>query len=102
MPTPVAHSIVGLTISSTSKYGKIFNNKVLNLILIVFVSVVPDLDLIPGIFTGVMFKYHHGVSHSFFFAIVFGFLLSLIIFIFPYFFVCCHIFLSCDIRPFCL
>ena len=82
MPTPVAHCIFGLIISSTSSYGKIFKNKFLNFFLIIFVTVAPDFDFIPGIFAGFLFKYHHGISHSFFFGIVFSFLLSFIIYLF--------------------
>ena len=82
MPTPIAHSLVGFIISSVSPYGRVFENNLLNFFLIIFVSVLPDLDLLPGMISGVMFKYHHGITHSFFAALVISFLLSFIIYIF--------------------
>lgn len=83
MPSPVSHCIVGLCYSSNSekKILRIFNKNILNYFLIMFVSVAPDLDFIPGIFVGIPSKFHHGISHSFFFAVVFGFILSSIIYL---------------------
>ena len=84
MPSPIAHSIVGLSISSNSEKGvkNIFKNRFLNYLLIIFVSVVPDFDIIPGFFVGLPSKYHHGMTHSFFSGIVFALLFSLLIYLF--------------------
>ena len=54
----------------------------LNYFLIIFVSVVPDFDIIPGFFVGLPSKYHHGMTHSFFSGIVFALLFSLLIYLF--------------------
>ncbi len=84
MPSPISHFVVGLCYSSNSEKEvlRIFNRNILNYFLIMFVSVAPDLDIIPGFFAGMPSKFHHGISHSFFFAVVFGFILSSIIYLF--------------------
>ena len=59
-----------------------FENNILNILLFCFVCVAPDLDIIPGIIAGMPALYHHGISHSFGFAFLFGFVLSSVIYIF--------------------
>ncbi|NVM03603.1 MAG: metal-dependent hydrolase [Candidatus Helarchaeota archaeon] len=84
MPSPIAHSIVGLSIASNSEKGviKVFKNSFLNYLLIIFVSLVPDFDIIPGFFVGLPAKYHHGITHSFISGIVFALLFSSLIYLF--------------------
>jgi len=84
MPSPIAHSIVGLCYASNSfkAVTGVFKNNILNYFLIIFISVVPDLDVIPGFFVGMPSKYHHGFTHSFFVAVVFGFILSSLFYLF--------------------
>jgi len=84
MPSPIAHSIVGLSIVSNSEKDvkNVFKNNFLSYFLIIFVSIVPDFDIIPGILVGLPSKYHHGVTHSFISGIVFALLFSLLIFLF--------------------
>ena len=84
MPSPIAHSIVGLSFASVSKCGvaRVFKNNTLNFLLICFVCAAPDLDIIPGIVVGLPALYHHGISHSFGFALLFGFILSSVIYVF--------------------
>ena len=67
--------------TSFSQMSCDFRDNFLNYILIMFVSVVPDLDIVPGFIAGFPSKYHHGITHSFFSAIVFGFLLSWLIYL---------------------
>ncbi|MCK4965419.1 metal-dependent hydrolase, partial [bacterium] len=84
MPSPIAHSIVGFSFASVSKCGvaRVFKNNTLNFLLICFVCAAPDLDIIPGIVVGLPALYHHGISHSFGFALLSGFCLSSVIYIF--------------------
>jgi hypothetical protein len=42
-------------------------------------SIVPDLDFLPGILIGKMGAFHHGISHSLAFAILFGVLVFLFV-----------------------
>jgi membrane-bound metal-dependent hydrolase YbcI (DUF457 family) len=90
MPSPIAHSLIGICLGASSNEGiiNIFQKKYLNYLLIIFISVTPDLDVIPGFFVGLPTKYHHGITHSFFSAIIFGLLFSYLIYIFKkkYFF----------------
>jgi membrane-bound metal-dependent hydrolase YbcI (DUF457 family) len=90
MPSPIAHSLFGICLGASSKKEviNIFQNNYLNYLLIIIISVIPDLDVIPGFFVGLPAKYHHGLSHSFFSAIIFGLLFSYLIYIFKkkYFF----------------
>jgi membrane-bound metal-dependent hydrolase YbcI (DUF457 family) len=90
MPSPIAHSLIGIFLGISLKEGiiNIFQKKYLNYLLIIFISVIPDLDVIPGFFAGLPAKYHHGISHSFFSAIIFGLLFSYLIYVFKknYFF----------------
>lgn len=81
MPSPIAHSAIGYVVYRI--YGKQtpYLNKSLfgvlpRLLLITMVlSLLPDLDSIPGIVLGDFGRYHNSATHSF----IVGFLVSLII-----------------------
>lgn len=83
MPSPISHSIIGICLGASSREGiiNIFQKNYLNYLLIIFISVVPDFDVLPGLLVGLPAKYHHGVSHSFFSAIIFGLLASYLIYV---------------------
>lgn len=49
--------------------------------LYLFVANAPDIDFIPGFFTGDPSRYHHGVSHSIGFTVLFAAALSLFLYL---------------------
>jgi inner membrane protein len=46
--------------------------------LYLFAANAPDLDFLPGLFTGDLGQFHHGPSHSIAFAVVFGILAAVV------------------------
>ncbi|HDL19588.1 MAG TPA: metal-dependent hydrolase [Bacteroidetes bacterium] len=69
MPTPVGHSLIGL-ILYYSFFKRKKPGKWITLFLIIFVSILPDFDFLPGILVREPNKFHHGFSHSFGFALL--------------------------------
>jgi len=65
MPTPIGHTLAGsaLALSATQAKSRWL------LIFIVFFSILPDLDVIPGLFVGDVNRYHRLFSHSFLFIV---------------------------------
>ncbi len=72
MPSPIAHSLMGYLIyrvtTKTFKWRKRYI-----VLLYIFLANIPDLDFIPGLFVGSASRYHHGISHSIGFALIFAF-----------------------------
>lgn len=67
MPTPVAHSIISLSLSNKKPAGSsVFKWLAFWVVLGNFA----DFDFLPGIMIGDPNRYHHGLSHSILFAIV--------------------------------
>ena len=76
MPSPIGHSLVGLTVHlATSRQDQSFCWR--RMALCVFAANAPDLDFIPGLLAGEPDRFHHGASHSLGFAVVFAILISL-------------------------
>ena len=68
MPSPVGHSIIGLTVFQALKpRAQRWTAAVVCLVLAA--SVLPDLDFLPGFVVGAPNRYHHGISHSLGFAV---------------------------------
>ena len=70
MPSPLGHGILGTAIylagtNAESRSRALF-------VIILFASVLPDLDFLPGFMIGDPLAFHHGASHSFAFAVLFG------------------------------
>ena len=65
MPTPLLHSAVAVASARLATRSQP-PWKVLGLFL--FLSNLPDVDLIPGLWIGHPMQYHHSFTHSFFFA----------------------------------
>ncbi len=65
MPTPIGHTLAGsaLALSATKVKSRWL------LIFIVFFSILPDLDVIPGLFVGDVNRYHRLFSHSLIFVV---------------------------------
>jgi LexA-binding, inner membrane-associated putative hydrolase len=70
MPSPVGHILAGaaLYLAGTSPQHR--SNVTLGVTLMG--SVLPDFDFLPGILIGHPAAFHHGVSHSLAFAVLFG------------------------------
>ena len=71
MPTPVGHSLVGCAL-----YLSLIRNKLekswKTILLVVFISNLPDVDYLPGFIIGYPNRYHHGMTHSLGFTIIVG------------------------------
>ncbi len=80
MSSPVGHSLAGYVIAAW-RDKSLKPRSLLLLGLYVFLANAPDLDFIPGILRGTPNMYHHGISHSIgfglMFALVAGALISL-------------------------
>lgn len=72
MCSPVGHSLVGYTLylAWNRNYKLIGNWK--KIVLYIFAANAPDLDFIPGIFIGDANRFHHGISHTLGFSILFA------------------------------
>ncbi len=79
MPTPVGHSLVGYAL-----YLSLIRNKLKKswktILLVVFISNLPDIDYLPGLIVGYPNKYHHALTHSLGFAIIVGLIFALFYF----------------------
>jgi len=72
MATTMGHSLLGYVLYLIFyKDYKLFKNWKI-IALYVFAANAPDLDFIPGIFIGDANKFHHGISHTLGFSILFA------------------------------
>ena len=80
MPSPIGHAIAGYIIyrvTATSPVGQ----RVRRIGLYVLAANAADFDFIPGFLIGDPDRYHHGVSHSIGFAILFAAVVGLQLFL---------------------
>ena len=71
MPTPIGHSLAGLTIQLAS--GKRpARHQLTSALLVLIVASLPDIDFIPGYLSSEPRAYHWGPTHSLFAAVVVG------------------------------
>jgi len=77
MPSPVAHILGGGVVYLTGTSGK--QRSRLVLAGTILGSIVPDFDFLPGILIGDPSAFHHGISHSSGFALLFGTAIFLIL-----------------------
>lgn len=72
MPTPVAHSLIGLALGMAKALprggwwdlGVAIRKNAGFLVLAVFLANAPDLDYVPGILAGAFNSYHHYYTHT--------------------------------------
>jgi membrane-bound metal-dependent hydrolase YbcI (DUF457 family) len=70
MPSPIGHLLGGAAVYAG---GTTCDTRSTALLVIALVgSTVPDLDFLPGILIGDLRAFHHGISHSFALAMLFG------------------------------
>lgn len=60
MPSPVAHTLAGMTICSATAKRK----SVAAVFAAIFLANLPDLDFLPGLLAGNANLYHHAETHS--------------------------------------
>jgi hypothetical protein len=77
MPSPVGHILGGTVLFLAGKKAE-FRSKTI-LFIILLGSIFPDLDFLPGILIGNLRAFHHGISHSLAFAVLFGALVFLVV-----------------------
>jgi inner membrane protein len=77
MPSPVAHSLTGYVIYRAA--GPVQARRWQHVVLYLFAANAADLDFVPGFLVGDPDLYHHGVSHSVGFAVLFAAALSLLL-----------------------
>jgi hypothetical protein len=70
MPSPVGHILAGGAVYLSGTRRDSGSTFLLAIALIG--SVIPDLDFLPGILIGNMRAFHHGISHSLAFALIYG------------------------------
>src|ERR1041384_7125348 len=70
MPSPVGHLLGGAAVYLAASRKEDRSKFTLGAVL--FGSILPDLDFVPVLFVGKLAAYHHGISHSLTFAVVFG------------------------------
>ena len=70
MPSPVGHILAGGAVYLAG--AKREADAGFLLLVALLGSAVPDLDFLPGILIGNMRAFHHGISHSLVFAMLFG------------------------------
>ena len=74
MATPIGHSILGLAFALLPSTRRSLHHLKLRywLLLVVIAANFADLDFLPGLIVGDINLYHHGISHSFFAALLFA------------------------------
>lgn len=69
MPTPIGHAIAGSALAVRSGRQS-FNKWIFS--FVIFFSVLPDFDILPGFLAGDVNRYHRLFSHSLFFVTISG------------------------------
>ena len=79
MPSPISHTTIGLLVYKKfiNRSENISKNSTIDtplIIIIVVLSMLPDLDTIPGFIAGNLKRFHNSESHSLFVAAGIAFL----------------------------
>jgi inner membrane protein len=77
MPSPVGHILGGVAVFLAGTKKECRSRFIFGITLLSSIS--PDFDFFPGILIGQMGAFHHGISHSLGFAILFGALVFLFV-----------------------
>jgi len=70
MPSPVGHILGGVAVYLAGTRRESRSRFILGVTLLS--SIAPDFDFVPGILMGKMGAFHHGISHTLAFAVLFG------------------------------
>src|ERR1700730_8496105 len=77
MPLPVAHGLLGASVVAAMRPSRPLNDNWRELMLGAFLGICPDFDYFLNLVPGLGGGWHHGFTHSFGFAFLLGFLVSL-------------------------
>ena len=80
MPSPIGHSLMGYIIYQSTPRSTGMRQWQL-IALYIFAANAPDIDFIPGFFIGDPNRYHHGISHSVGFTVLFASVFSLFLYL---------------------
>jgi len=80
MPSPVGHSLMGYLIYRIS-VRSVAGQQWRSIPLYLLAANAADLDFLPGLLIGDPNRYHHGISHSIGFAMLFALVFSLFLFL---------------------
>jgi inner membrane protein len=78
VPSPIAHSLIGLAVGVAAlrprgePAGVTVRSRALPLLVFAVLANAPDLDFVPGLLAGDLNRYHHGPSHSLLWALGFA------------------------------
>ncbi len=72
MCSPVGHSLVGYAFYQACHGKGKLTGDWWKIVLYIFAANAPDLDFIPGIFLGDANRFHHGISHTLGFSLLFA------------------------------
>jgi len=70
MPSPIGHSLLGYAFYTAFRSSDVHDLKLIGLCL--FAANAADLDFVPGLLIGDPSRFHHGISHSLVFAVLFA------------------------------
>ena len=77
MPSPVAHTLIGLTAANVVLKHKLYQS-LLWLLFVVFAANAADLDFLAGWYFNDINRFHHGISHSIGMAFIFAVICTII------------------------
>ena len=81
MPSPVGHSLAGYLIYQLIEKPTGWHRWSIVVFGLIAANAA-DLDFIPGLLMGAIDRYHHGISHSIGFAVLFGFAFSVLLYLY--------------------
>jgi membrane-bound metal-dependent hydrolase YbcI (DUF457 family) len=76
MASPVGHGLLGLLVSGKFSVQEL-REEWRYILVCLFCALAPDLDILPGMMVGQSNLFHHGISHSVGFALIFALALNL-------------------------
>lgn len=72
MPSPIAHSIAGYVVYRATSDKGITHQTWRTVLFYIICANFPDIDFLPGFLIGEPNRFHHGISHSIGFSVLFG------------------------------
>jgi inner membrane protein len=77
MPSPIAHTLAGYVVYRVNSDKPVPHRDWRMILFYILCANLPDLDFLPGFLIGEPNRFHHGISHSLGFAVLFGILVGL-------------------------
>jgi inner membrane protein len=76
MATPAGHALCGVLVGTLAAWQRPLLGPWKDVVLFAALAQAPDLDFLPGLLVGRVDAFHHGISHSMGFALIFGLILA--------------------------